>query len=236
MPVYNIEVEGDHVYRVGHSGVLVHNISVPQPSGSSGSSSTCNPCDQLNIGIDSQGNTFDDRKHYTRKTVNVFDDRGPKFTSTRHQHIDQDVIVRVIARLKHKTGGTDPDTKAHAWVQCVVGVKKDDAGHVIGDSLGGGGKLADQNIFPQNLTRNRGVQSAFEKNVVKPAIGVHDVCIWIELLYSNTSSDYPGRPTKTVYKAWINNKEETREYDNNFPPNAFEPVPGAPNYCSEQSK
>jgi hypothetical protein len=26
-PVYNIEVEGDHVYRVGESGVLVHNSS-----------------------------------------------------------------------------------------------------------------------------------------------------------------------------------------------------------------
>ncbi len=25
--VYNIEVEGDHVYRVGESGVLVHNTS-----------------------------------------------------------------------------------------------------------------------------------------------------------------------------------------------------------------
>lgn len=28
VPVYNIEVEGDHVYRVGQSGVLVHNQSV----------------------------------------------------------------------------------------------------------------------------------------------------------------------------------------------------------------
>jgi hypothetical protein len=28
-PVYNIEVEGDHVYRVGESGVLVHNASAP---------------------------------------------------------------------------------------------------------------------------------------------------------------------------------------------------------------
>ncbi|MFQ5732720.1 MAG: hypothetical protein ACE5KM_12305, partial [Planctomycetaceae bacterium] len=26
---YNIEVEGDHVYRVGESGVLVHNTSAP---------------------------------------------------------------------------------------------------------------------------------------------------------------------------------------------------------------
>ena len=26
-PVYNIEVDGEHVYRVGESGVLVHNVS-----------------------------------------------------------------------------------------------------------------------------------------------------------------------------------------------------------------
>ena len=34
--VYNIEVDGDHVYRVGESGVLVHNASagpIPAPSG-----------------------------------------------------------------------------------------------------------------------------------------------------------------------------------------------------------
>src|SRR5262249_11423908 len=28
-PVYNIEVEGDHCYRVGEQGLLVHNSSVP---------------------------------------------------------------------------------------------------------------------------------------------------------------------------------------------------------------
>ena len=31
-PVYNIEVEGDHVYRVGEQGLLVHNASAPVPT------------------------------------------------------------------------------------------------------------------------------------------------------------------------------------------------------------
>ncbi len=35
--VYNIEVEGDHCYRVGESGVLVHNASAPAPG------SCCDP-------------------------------------------------------------------------------------------------------------------------------------------------------------------------------------------------
>ena len=30
-PVYNLEVEGDHVYRVGDSGILVHNASAKKP-------------------------------------------------------------------------------------------------------------------------------------------------------------------------------------------------------------
>ncbi len=29
-PVYNIEVEGDHCYRVGEQGILVHNASCPK--------------------------------------------------------------------------------------------------------------------------------------------------------------------------------------------------------------
>lgn len=33
-PVFNLEVEGDHCYRVGEQGILVHNNSVP-----------CHPCD-----------------------------------------------------------------------------------------------------------------------------------------------------------------------------------------------
>lgn len=48
-PVYNIEVEGDHVYRVGESGVLVHNASI----------SNClkkleEPIDECNLEVDNR--------------------------------------------------------------------------------------------------------------------------------------------------------------------------------------
>jgi len=33
-PVYNVEVEGDHCYRVGEQGFLVHNQSLYNPFGS----------------------------------------------------------------------------------------------------------------------------------------------------------------------------------------------------------
>jgi hypothetical protein len=39
--VYNIEVEGDHCYRVGESGVLVHNASLPGPAVSAGTDYGC---------------------------------------------------------------------------------------------------------------------------------------------------------------------------------------------------
>ncbi len=42
-PVYNIEVDGDHVYRVGKSGVLVHNMSTPNPPCPPANRSECEP-------------------------------------------------------------------------------------------------------------------------------------------------------------------------------------------------
>ncbi|VTS04844.1 hypothetical protein [Tuwongella immobilis] len=65
-PVYNIEVDGDHCYRVGECGVLVHNASV-----------SCSPCDTLKIGVNADG-TLKDERNYTRKTKVVLDERSGK--------------------------------------------------------------------------------------------------------------------------------------------------------------
>ena len=40
-PVFNIEVDGDHVYRVGESGVLAHNASLPGPAVPAGKDYKC---------------------------------------------------------------------------------------------------------------------------------------------------------------------------------------------------
>jgi Pretoxin HINT domain len=42
-PVFNIEVDGDHVYRVGEQGLLVHNMSQPNPAGGAGQAVPCGP-------------------------------------------------------------------------------------------------------------------------------------------------------------------------------------------------
>ena len=46
--VYNIEVEGDHVYRVGESGVLVHNASASCCSGLA--SGVASPVQHVSVG------------------------------------------------------------------------------------------------------------------------------------------------------------------------------------------
>ncbi len=47
--VYNIEVEGDHVFRVGESGVLVHNASAPCCSGLSNTGAS-SPVENVSVG------------------------------------------------------------------------------------------------------------------------------------------------------------------------------------------
>jgi hypothetical protein len=39
--VYNFEVEGDHCYRVGQQGILVHNASAPNPCPAMNTQTTC---------------------------------------------------------------------------------------------------------------------------------------------------------------------------------------------------
>ncbi|MDP4147179.1 MAG: DNA/RNA non-specific endonuclease [Bacillota bacterium] len=47
-----------------------------------------------------------------------------------------------------------------------LGKNNDDAGHAIGKNLGGLGGATSGNIFPQNLSMNRGEYSQFEQKVV----------------------------------------------------------------------
>ena len=80
-----------------------------------------------------------------------------------------DVVVEAFALFdpSHSTIGTGSgtDVPARRWSRCLVGMDMDDAGHVIGNALGGSGKLADGNIFPQVLGINRGKYNQREADV-----------------------------------------------------------------------
>ena len=72
-PVYNVEVEGDHCYRVGESGVLVHNSSI-KPD---------NPCDCVTLDVNTGGSrpmTAEEKEQvteYARRVNEWLDNHGP---------------------------------------------------------------------------------------------------------------------------------------------------------------
>jgi hypothetical protein len=200
-PVYNIEVEGDHCYRVGEQGLLVHNASA-----------VCDPCDDLKTNtfeIDHVTKTVSD---HAWDTVEEWKRQGYKCKTSRGT--ERKVRVVKSARwLFVKTtppDGTDTTELARMWCRCTVGINrpaKDAAGHTIAFKMGGSGAGPGQvddklfNIFPQNASLNSGVFKEHEKAVRMAALK-NRVCAVIVLVYSDP--DLPGRPSRIEYDVWIN--------------------------------
>ncbi len=170
--------------------MLVHNASAG-----------CSPCDTLKVGINADGSLKDER-NYTRKAKMVLNERSAKDSSTSGQVISVDAVTSVVARLRSSAGGSGTGTPEQRWTQCVVGVRTDQAGHVLASSWGGSGKLKDMNLFPVFANANTGRQSAFEKKV-KDAIGKKDVCVVVLFDYDDSDTVYPARPVAVHYAAYI---------------------------------
>lgn len=81
-PVYNIEVEGDHCYRVGDQGILVHNQSTP--------------CVGAFASPGSQRVSFRNRRIYLRRELNARRSLVAEFP----------IPSSLIANLQVRTGGT----------------------------------------------------------------------------------------------------------------------------------
>jgi hypothetical protein len=92
-----------------------------------------------------------------------------------------------------------------AFLRFIGGVNQDDAGHVLGKRWGGSGKLADGNVFPQNIRSNRGEMNKRD-NAVEHMLGDGScVCIKISLMYDSNAN----RPSKILYEAWVNGMQST---------------------------
>ncbi len=178
--VYNIEVEGDHVYRVGERGVLVHNQSPGQ--------STCSdPCADAGL---QQGYTAAD---FDRTTVSLVDENGRNFSLHK--------VMSVLAWL-NTASGTDATTAATNFVR-FIGKPNDDAGHVIGRQFGGRGGKRSGNIFPQQpLPGNRTTQRTRE-NQLAAAIDRPGKRVCVELSLDYNDPNLPHRPSSVNYEAWI---------------------------------
>jgi hypothetical protein len=213
-PVYNIEVEGDHCYRVGQQGLLVHNTSAP-----------CDPC-QAMWGVPTSGGA-----HYlletaagnvsymvtTRKcnypkgrpvsgVINEADVVGKTFTHP--------IVQRMTFRFE-KSGsimglrGSGTDYKSSAWAKCAAGKGEGDVpGHVINALWGGPGTLpagfgifsgaaSFLNLIPLDKgTNDRGGTYYAQEDNVKRWAPMYDVlCVRITFDYAQSGS-LPARPTK----------------------------------------
>lgn len=83
-----------------------------------------------------------------------------------------------------------------------LGYADDDAGHAIGRLLGGNGGSRSGNIFPQNLTVNRGAFARFEREVADHVLAGDTVYVRVLFKYSGRSN----RPNEIVYQVRVNGK------------------------------
>jgi hypothetical protein len=193
-PVYNLEVEGDHCYRVGEQGLLVHNVSCSDP------------CSMKKL---KPGKAKWERKKIASMALDRRDykDSNSTICVKGTKKITTEIVHEAWALFQDPVGtlgfGSDTDVDARRWSRCVVGIDGDDAGHVIANKLGGSGHLIDQNLFPQNLSINRGRYRAREGRVRQAITTGGRVCVHITYDYKPTSVN-PNRPSSVTYDVYLN--------------------------------
>jgi len=106
-----------------------------------------------------------------------------------------DVVEWLYAEIHsaHLDKGTDPNKALRDWVQNEVGVKADQAGHIVASRLGGVGTVK-WNIFPQNGNFNTGVyRASIEDTIYKEVKRLGSLKVWYHFVYGDTA--HPGRPS-----------------------------------------
>ena len=139
--MYNIEVEGDHCYRVGQQGLLVHNTSpAATPATPATPAWTCHPCDNLiekdvPVTLAGKGDNYEaviDRWFSATR-------RGGKVA---YEYCRVKSIKGKIARFKADSDSSESRTARNWMTEHILNLlpnQKNDyqAGHLIADKLGG---------------------------------------------------------------------------------------------------
>ncbi len=182
--VYNIEVEGDHVYRVGESGVLVHNASFKG----------CDPCEEAQTRTDSVGG------------FNV------KFAHVKHLGKDRACrIWKIDGIVKVTPSNPAAATSARTSMRGFFFVATDplpaqtsargdyDAGHLVADSLGGPNDY--RNLVPMLTSLNRSTPGAWRRmeefitNCLKSAGANAEGILEVNVKYADGRPFYRYIPT-----------------------------------------
>ncbi|GIN58211.1 hypothetical protein J8TS2_25300 [Lederbergia ruris] len=117
----------------------------------------------------------------------------------------------VFAKIEkhHLNTGTVTNQAARDYVR-QLGKMTDDAGHAIGNRLGGLGNMSSGNLFPQNSRVNRGAFRAFEKLVAEEVKAGKNVFVRIVPKYAAGST----RPYEILYQVRVNGETITRVFPN----------------------
>ena len=148
--VYNIEVEGEHVYRVGESGLLVHNVSVPCTGGVGYSSANWSTYETLYMRPQNHPNAPLTNYPITR-SVNVLLDAST--LGSGRSDVSRVIRQQLYNELSYFFDSSDvvlPSVSVPE--QARIGYKtpiSDTGGHIIPSQFGGPGTDR-KNIFAQS--------------------------------------------------------------------------------------
>lgn len=139
-----------------------------------------------------------------------------EFTTTggltyRTIHGSQGELRSVFAKIekRHIKKGTDTNNASREYVRN-LGKQTDDAGHGIGKNLGGLGSINSGNIFPQNLSINRGRFRQFETMIADEVKAGKTVFVRVVPKYAVGST----RPFEVLYQVRIDGETITRIFPN----------------------
>jgi hypothetical protein len=220
-PVYGIEVEGDHCYRVGEQGVLVHN-----------NSAGCDPCE------DKWGIMSEASQHYKLELTPAavkytVKDRGFRegdcFKGGPGERVcardligkefEHPVVKRMTFRFENKSDkvkglsgrGVTTTYKESGWSHYAAGKKNDVPGHVINGLWNGPGRLPGfaglkelkgpapfLNLVPLDSIVNGSTYNMHEENVKVWAKNLDVLCVRITFEYGD--AEFPARPQTFMWE------------------------------------
>ena len=96
--------------------------------------------------------------------------------------------------------GQATDTAARSWVRRIGGRPFDDAGHTIARRFGGTRQFngSNGNLFPQDLSFNRGTMRDYDALAANRHAAGCDVCVHVGLNYASLSQLRPQSVTYTI--------------------------------------
>jgi RHS repeat-associated protein len=134
---------------------------------------------------------------------------GPANVRGRTGHAGQ--VESVFAKIEpHNVGRGSATNASSRSLARRLGNQTDDAGHALGQNLGGQGGARSGNIFPQSPSVNRGAFNQFEQQIARRVAAGDEVFVRVVPRYAAGST----RPHEITYQVRINGKTITRTFAN----------------------